>query len=594
MTSTGSGDVKLSSGGSTLTIGGNYSQSGGTLSGSSSNNSSAYLNITGNFNLSGGILEQLGNAGSNAGFFVNLSGNFSHTGGTLTDLGNPNTKVDFTFNNSGAQTFTASGNTVTGNINYTVNSGSILDLGTNIVKGNNFTVNSGGQVIFGSTAGISSSGTTGNIQVSGTRTLSTTGNYTFNGSSAQVTGAGLPATINNLTINNAAGVTLSQTVAITGTLTLTSGKITTGNYELNITNTSASAISGYSSSNYINGNLRRSVNTSGSYYFPVGTTTNYQQMNVNFTSQTGVTSLLVYFNAASPGTPTGITVSGVAVNNMLNYGYWTMTPNSAMSGGTYTATGLLTGYTNTGLNTNTKYYLLKRVNSSNPWQALGTQITVNGQSSGSPIQFAASGLTGFSDFGGGYGGGSTLPITLSLLNVSLVDNEYVNLEWITSAELNNEYFAIERSADGKDFETIGRVEGHGTSLVKNEYSFRDENPLEGTSYYRLKQVDFDGPFSYSPIQSLNNAQVVLTADDVNVFPNPATTEINVAVQMKKEGDQEIQIIDLSGRVVYSQSQSFYEGQNQFKLPLENLPTGFYFVKFGAEGQTPVLKKFLKN
>ena len=79
-----------------------------------------------------------------------------------------------------------------------------------------------------------------------------------------------------------------------------------------------------------------------------------------------------------------------------------------------------------------------------------------------------------------------------------------------------------------------------------------------------------------------------------MFPNPATTEINVAVQIKKEGDQEIQIIDLSGRMVYSQIQSFYEGQNQFKLPLDNLPTGFYFVKFGAEGQTPVLKKFLKN
>jgi len=400
--------------------------------------------------------------------------------------------------------------------------------------------------------------------------------------------------IYRLNLNLTGNIILSGNANINHSLNFTSGKLETGSFEAKLLTTSTSAITGYGSNNYVIGNLRRNVATTGSYYFPVGTSTKYEQMNVNFTLQTGVTSLLVYFNATSPGTPTGITVSGVAVNNMLNIGYWTMTPNSTMTGGSYTSTGLLTGYTNTGLNANTNYYLLKRANSSSPWQALGTQITVSGQSSGNPIQFAASGLTGFSDFGAGYGGGSTLPITLSSFNVSLVDNEYVNLEWVTSAELNNEYFAIERSADGKDFETIGRVEGHGTSLVKNEYSFKDETPLDGTSYYRLKQVDFDGPFTYSAIQSLNNAQVVLTADDVNVFPNPATTEINVAVQIKKEGDQEIQIIDLSGRMVYSQIQSFYEGQNQFKLPLDNLPTGFYFVKFGAEGQAPVLKKFLKN
>ena len=389
-------------------------------------------------------------------------------------------------------------------------------------------------------------------------------------------------------------VTLGAHAYVNNSITFISGKLATGSYEVKLLSTSVSAISGYGSLSYIVGNLRRNVAATGAYIFPVGTTANYELMTITFAAQTGITSLLVYFNNTAPGTVSGVTVNGIVVGNMLNYGFWTCTPNSAMTGGTYTATGLLKGYTNTGLNANTKYYLLKRPNSSGAWASLGTQNLTNGQTVGDPITFSSIGLTSFSDFGAGYGGGSTLPITLSSFTVNLVDNKYADLNWVTSAELNNAYFDIERSADGKNYEAIGRVDGHGTSLVMNEYNFKDESPLEGISYYRLKQTDFDGPFTYSPIQSLNNAQIVLTADDVNLFPNPATTEINVAVQMKKEGDQQIEIVDLAGRVVYSQSQSFYEGQNQFKMPLDNLPTGFYFVKFGAEGETPVLKKFLKN
>ncbi len=400
--------------------------------------------------------------------------------------------------------------------------------------------------------------------------------------------------LNNLTLNLSGAVTLSAHAYINNKLVLTSGKLETGSFEAKILTTSTTAVSGYGVNNYVVGNLRRNVASTGVYVFPIGTSTNYQLMTINFTAQTGVTSLLTFFNTTSPGTPSGITVSGIIVNNMLNAGFWTLTPNSPMTGGAYSAIGLMQGYNTTGLNANTNYYLLKRSNASSPWAASGVQSLTTGQTIGSPLLFTALGLTGFSDFGGGYGGGSTLPISLSSFTVSIVNNEYANLQWVTSAELNNEYFDVQRSADGKSFESLGRIEGMGTSLIRNDYEFNDEKPLDGLSYYRLKQVDFDGTFSYSPIESLNNAQVVLTSDDVNLFPNPATTEINVAVQMKKEGNQEIQIVDLASRMVYTQTQSFYEGQNQFKMPLNDLPPGFYFVKFSSDNSEPVLKKFLKN
>ncbi len=142
MSSTGTGDVKLSSSGSTLTVGGNYSQTGGTIAGSSSNNSTANMNITGNFSISNGTFQQIGNAGSNAGFFVSVGGNFSATAGSLYDSGNPNAKIEFDFNGTGIQTFTGGSYTASNDINFVVTNGATLSLGTQTVIGGDFTVSS--------------------------------------------------------------------------------------------------------------------------------------------------------------------------------------------------------------------------------------------------------------------------------------------------------------------------------------------------------------------------------------------------------------------------------------------------------------------
>jgi hypothetical protein len=111
----------------------------------------------------------------------------------------------------------------------TVNDGATLNCGTNYITGaGTFTVSSGATLGIGSVDGITSSGATGNIRVSGTRTFSTGANYNYNGTSAQVSGGGLPATVNNFTIDNATGVKLSNTaLTVSGTMTINSGKLFT-------------------------------------------------------------------------------------------------------------------------------------------------------------------------------------------------------------------------------------------------------------------------------------------------------------------------------------------------------------------------------
>ena len=189
--STGTGDIRLGNTASgDLTIGGNFSQTGGTFR--VSNGGDRNVTVAGGFSLTGGTLD-LDDSSDAVNF--NVGGDFSQTGGTLTQ-GGSGSSAGIIFDKAGVQNYTAAG-TISGAVNVTVNSGSTLNLDTNITMGSGtFTVNgilncaanyvggagkftlaSGGELQMGSAAGISASGTTGNIQVTGTRTFNTGGNY---------------------------------------------------------------------------------------------------------------------------------------------------------------------------------------------------------------------------------------------------------------------------------------------------------------------------------------------------------------------------------------------------------------------------------
>ncbi len=111
--------------------------------------------------------------------------------------------------------------------------------------------------------------------------------------------------------------------------------------------------------------------------------------------------------------------------------------------------------------------------------------------------------TGFSIFlnlGSTYGN-TNLPIELVSFDATAQVSS-VALAWVTASELNNDYFTVERSADGMNWSTVLKVDGAGTTNQRSSYNAEDTRPLEGLSYYRLKQTDYDGKFTYSPIKSV--------------------------------------------------------------------------------------------
>ncbi len=173
-----------------------------------------------------------------------------------------------------------------------------------------------------------------------------------------------------------------------------------------------------------------------------------------------------------------------------------------------------------------------------------------------------------------------LPIVLFSWEAKAMD-DYVNLNWVTAAEINNNFFTVERSSNGLDFEPIANINGAGTTSESNYYTFKDMEPLNGVSYYRLKQTDFNGDYEYSIIVSISTQKQL--AVDLKVFPNPSNGQFNVSIS----GDRPIayNIIDMQGRTVFS---SVVQPGQITPVGLPELSRGVYSIVFFAN--ETILKK----
>lgn len=138
---------------------------------------------------------------------------------------------------------------------------------------------------------------------------------------------------------------------------------------------------------------------------------------------------------------------------------------------------------------------------------------------------------------------SPLPIALVSFTAAAV-KDLVALTWITASELNNDFFTIERSREAIEWETVAQINGLGTTNIKNKYSILDERPYFGISYYRLKQTDFDGTFTYSKIVSV----LLESTETLSIYPNPSRGSFTIKTGFKLE-NAKISAIDMRGRYI---------------------------------------------
>ncbi len=174
-----------------------------------------------------------------------------------------------------------------------------------------------------------------------------------------------------------------------------------------------------------------------------------------------------------------------------------------------------------------------------------------------------------------------LPVTIHSFK-GILNNNSVALFWSTSSEMNNRGFEVERSTDGKEFETIGFVKGSGTSNKVINYLFTDNNAKAPILYYRLKQIDFDGKNSYTDVLTLSNDKI-----DIGITPNPFVDEISIR---SENASQEItaELFDLNGR-----SQKVVSGNGNVVISTQELLNGVYFIRIN-NGDRVLVKRILKN
>lgn len=161
-----------------------------------------------------------------------------------------------------------------------------------------------------------------------------------------------------------------------------------------------------------------------------------------------------------------------------------------------------------------------------------------------------------------------LPVSLRSFETHF-SNGFSTLNWTTSTEENNDGFEVQRSMDGHTFETIGFVKGAGNSINNINYQYTDNNLPAGIAlaYYRLKQIDFDGKYSYSTIKAVN---IIPAKADINWYPNPVSQ--NLAIVSK--GALNVEIFDVFGKRVFTGNSGI---ANQ--LDLSSLAHGTYVIRF---------------
>jgi hypothetical protein len=774
-----------------LDIGGDMTITGGNIKFNDKSNATPIINVDGDFTISGGSFDMAGKSSTTMN--MNVKGNWSHSVGTLSASGSSSV-VEVNFTKSGIQTFTTLLPLTSGSIDYNINNGSTLRMGTSIMLGRNFSLNAGGTIEVGALLGL-----IGNIQVTGTKTYSPDGSYIYSGAATQNMGAAAALTVKNLTIDNGGTTTLASNLTVTGVLNLADGKINTGSNTIYITNNATNSLVGHSSSDYIIGNLNRAVSSSGSYVFPMGSATKYQPMTMTLSGTSGFSNVTGRFTESDPTdahTVDAIYVNGTYMQELLNHGYWTLTPNSPLTSGKFSLETVAQGHSNLFL-AGTVYTLVRRANSSSNWENVGshdiddqnisgnfvtnkqtnltsfgiyavaigdygsfsnptlisgtngqagavykfpnivrgvdgwvyimslnngatldeiddngvgynasfqpfinypanktawiewkivlkkagtstdttvarlvaTGVDVDGTSSGSrsireyieatmPTSYNLDPYTNLTvaNFFGNYraigddvninnidstkrqamyelnysnvntlmyrtgaintfnssevrqtslffkafnltNSNIALPIELISFNAKL-KNDNVSITWSTAAEVNNDYFTIERSTDGENFEALFTKRGAGNSTVTIEYEANDPNPLDGYSYYRLKQTDFDGKFSYSAVETVKNKggndidqeQIEITS----ISPNPFTEEFKIDFILKQKTSVEINMISTKGELIFKDIMIAEDGYNSYTYTdSKGLSPGYYFLTISYKDQK-VTKKILKN
>jgi hypothetical protein len=542
--------------------------------------------------------------------------------GTLTSITNPGT---FRTSNTTAAPF-PDGKTWPGTVQFFVSTGAqsipagtfnSLTLsntsGTN-TAGGNLTVNStvtitntgatlamGSYTLAGSLATITNNGTITTANTSAaplTTGKSWGGTVRFVGTGDQTIPAG---TYTTLSSTNASTVRLGGLTTISGTTTVTNGVLDLNGYNLS---TGALLTSATQTYGVFGAGIKTGANTVTVNSLPAGTTTvvplitgqanDYSYVQLTPTNAVGWTFSLASTVTANDADKAlqrtwNLSPVGNPGATTLKFSY-----NLGATGITSAAAGAWDGTGN--VNVNHFNTTLNTWESMNGMTSYTPVFTLNNtpNASGTYYDVTVNGVTGFSPFAISQAG-IVLPVTLAHFSGKR-EGSVNKLTWTTASESNNRGFAIQRSADGRTYSTVGfeaTKAPNGSSSNTLHYSFAD--PATGSkTYYRLVQEDFDGKKKISTVISLKG-DAISTFAISSLYPNPARSSLKLTLESAEAGSLLLIITDIAGRRVRSETRQVSAGVNALELNVASLSIGIYTIKaVNMISSESVITTFIKN
>jgi hypothetical protein len=221
------------------------------------------------------------------------------------------------------------------------------------------------------------------------------------------------------------------------------------------------------------------------------------------------------------------------------------------------------------------------------WKDLGNGSTSGNSSGGTITSSIASTIYGPFTFGS-VSAANALPIELVDFDATLI-SEQVEINWKTLSEINNDYFTIERSADGIYYESVSKIKGAGNSNTINSYTATDKHPLPGLSYYRLRQNDYDGATNYYNPKKIYNSE----EGNLDAGPNPFSDVIRVNYFISGKENINVTLYDISGSVIYSESMTFSKENYTLEINSSSIKPGIYVLVISGQNKSPIKRKVVK-
>ncbi|TVQ83992.1 MAG: T9SS C-terminal target domain-containing protein, partial [Bacteroidetes bacterium] len=403
------------------------------------------------------------------------------------------------------------------------------------------------------------------------------------GSSVQLISGNFQAAGNHfhtLSINNPAGVTIEGNVDIAGTLNLNNGIVNTHNAQLRLNWANNGAIGAYSNQSFIDGPLTRRLAFGMNNLFPVGNNGVIREIRILQPSLNDLYWTAEYFNEENINDPDLMDTGQLSWVNANEY--WKVDgPNGAQAQIQLTAVmddtypwfehPQLPEYLHVAEWSGVQWISRGQLQHS---VMAGNRISVTAQSF-SPFSTRYFTLGQSADVDG------ALPIELLSFTATAKEN-MVLLEWITAAEINNDFFTIERSRDGRNFEIVAVIASQAEGGFSNQelyYTAWDIKPEMGINYYRLKQTDFDGSFEYSDIVGVFFELQSNVA--FNLFPNPNSGNaftVNLS-GLRPYENIDLSIVDMFGKIVFNSPFRADDngGLHRYIVPSGRLKSGVYMV-----------------